>query len=99
MVRPARPVNWNRRNRLINRQGTVSNRPEPKPVATGSKWNRNRNGTGPTRTVAMPRYNVIHSFKSFSIEELYQKWGQGLCECCDEKMQILGHKCRKRKVL
>ena len=53
MVRPARPASWNRRNRLMNRQGTVWNHPEPEPVATGSKWNRN--GTGPTRTVAMPK--------------------------------------------
>ena len=45
MVRPARPVSWNRRNRLMNRQRTVWNRPEPEP-----------DGTGPTRTVAMPRY-------------------------------------------
>ena len=42
MVRPTRPVNWNRWNRLMNRQGTVWNRPEPELVATGSKWNRNR---------------------------------------------------------
>ena len=44
MVRPARPVNWNRRNRLMNCQGTVWNRLElkPEPVATGSKWNQNR---------------------------------------------------------
>ena len=54
MVRPARPASWNRRNRLMNRQGTIWNRPEPEPFATGSKWNRNRNGTGPTQTVAMP---------------------------------------------
>ena len=51
MVRPARPMNWNRRNRVMNRQGTVWNRPEPEPkpepFATGSKWNRNR--TNPNR--------------------------------------------------
>ena len=55
MVRPVRPASWNRRNRLMNLQGTVWNRPEPEPesepFATGSKWNRNRvelepDGTG-----------------------------------------------------
>ena len=46
MVRPTRPGYWNRRNRLMNRQGTVWNRPEPEPepetFGSGSKWNRNR---------------------------------------------------------
>ena len=44
MVRTARPASWNRRNHLMNRQGTVWNRPEPepKPFAIASKWNRNR---------------------------------------------------------
>ena len=58
MVRPARPPSWNRRNCLMNRQGTVWNRPEPEPErsnqvpnGTGTGWNRN--GTGPTRTVAI----------------------------------------------
>ena len=55
MVRPTRPGYWNRRNRLMNRQGTVWNRPEPEPepetFESGSKWNRNRvepepDGTG-----------------------------------------------------
>ena len=55
MVRPTRPGYWNRRNRLMNRQGTVWNRPEPEPepetFGSGSKWNRNRvepepDGTG-----------------------------------------------------
>ena len=57
-----RPESWNRRNRLMNRQWTVWNRPESKPEperlnqvphGTGARWNRNRNGTGPTRTVAV----------------------------------------------
>ena len=65
MVRPACPVNWNRRNRLMNRQGTVWNRPEPNrsrnrsrqvPNGTGTGWNRTEpDGTGPTQTVAMPK--------------------------------------------
>ena len=37
MVQPARPVSWNRRNRLMNRQETVWNRPEPKPGRTGTE--------------------------------------------------------------
>ena len=50
MVRPARPVSWNRR----NRQGTVWNRPEPEPFATGSKWNRNRVEPKPDGTGTKP---------------------------------------------
>ena len=55
-----RPASWNRRNRLMNRQGTVWNRsesePEPEPFATGSKWNRNRNRveSKPDRTGTEP---------------------------------------------
>ena len=48
MVRPARPASWNR---LMNRQGTVWNCPEPElelehsnqvPNGTETGWNRNR---------------------------------------------------------
>ena len=58
MVRPARPTSWNRRNRLMNRQGTVWNRSKPErsnqvPNGTGTGWNRN--GTDSTRTVAITR--------------------------------------------
>ena len=42
-----RPASWNRRNRLMNRQGTVWNRSEPEfsnqvPHGPGTGWNRNR---------------------------------------------------------
>ena len=40
-----RPGSWNRRNRLMNRQGTVWNHPEPEPkpktFQSGSIWNQN----------------------------------------------------------
>ena len=61
MFRPARPASWDRQ----NRQGTVWNRPELEleperlnqiPHGTETRWNRN--GTGPTRTVAISRRGV-----------------------------------------
>ena len=51
MVRPARPASWNC---LMNRQGTVWNRPEPEPFTTGSKWNRNRVEPEPERNRPNP---------------------------------------------
>ena len=58
MVRPTRPGNWDRRNRLMNRQGTGWNRPEPEPEpetsGSGSKWNRNRVEPEPVGTGTEP---------------------------------------------
>ena len=73
IVRLARPVSWNRRNRLMNRQGTVSNRPEPErsnqvPNGTGTGWNQNR--TGPTRTVAITNNNKEKLVVNESISKL-----------------------------
>ena len=53
MVRSARPASRNRRNRLMNRQGTIWNRPEPKPEPKRSNQIPHGTGTGPTRIVAI----------------------------------------------
>ena len=37
IVQPARPDSWNRRNRLINRQRTIWNRPKPEPDGCGTE--------------------------------------------------------------
>ena len=31
--------------------------------------------------------NVIHSFKPTSTKEIYEKWGKGVCEFCDEQLK------------
>ena len=54
MVRPTRPGNWNCRNRLMNRQGTGWNQPEPETFGSGSKWNRNRVEPEPVGTGTEP---------------------------------------------
>lgn len=30
--------------------------------------------------------NIIHSFKSTSINEIYEKWGKRICDYCDEQL-------------
>ena len=37
------------------------------------------------------RNNIIHSFKSQSIQEMYGKWRKGLCEWCEEDFGENGH--------
>ena len=59
MVRPHEPP----RNRLEPfGTGTIRDRfqMKPKPGGTGTGWNRN--GTGPTRNVAMPSLNINIDF-------------------------------------
>ena len=40
--------------------------------------------------------NVIHLFKSTSMNNIYEKWGKGICEFCDEQLEeteLAGHHC------
>ena len=62
MVRPARPVSWNRRNRLMNRleppgTGTVRDRfqMEPEPDGTGTEPDQ----PGPWPCLAAPKTNLL----------------------------------------
>jgi hypothetical protein len=62
----------------MNRQRTVWNRPEPEPepktFESGSKWNRN--GTGPTRTVAITNEDPLWQQKKeqhYNFPNIYQK--------------------------
>ncbi|CAO2830881.1 unnamed protein product [Amaranthus hypochondriacus] len=44
--------------------------------------------------------NVIHSFKQTSTKEIYEKWGKGICEFCNEQLeetQLSGHDCSHKE--
>ena len=60
-----RPASWNRRNRLMNRQGTVWNRSEPEPKPERSNQVPNRTGTEPAQLGPWPSL-VMDSYKQKS---------------------------------
>ena len=78
MVRSAQLGSWNRRNCLLNRQGTVCKRLEsksvPQPETSESSFRLNQNGISPTRTVAIASAIGTSSYCMLNLSKRWSIW-------------------------